>query len=119
MSYPPFIHPSNLYSTTTQLLHNHFQNIQQPRSNHDSTIFRVESKNDFDTTIPQRNSWSGVGLADGVAEVALVSAVELAHGGEVHGFRNFTCCGAAFEPPPNLFKPRILYCLVERLAACG
>jgi hypothetical protein len=52
MCHPPFIHPSNLYSTTNQLLHNHFQNIQQPRSNHDSTILRVESKNDFDTTIP-------------------------------------------------------------------
>ncbi len=39
------------YSTTTQLLHNHFATIIS-RSNHDSTILRVESKNDSDTTIP-------------------------------------------------------------------
>ena len=34
------------------MLHKHFPSIQQPRSTHDSTILRVESKNDFDTTIP-------------------------------------------------------------------
>ena len=56
ISHPPFIHPSNLYSTTTQLLHNHFQDIQQPRSNHYSTILRVESKNDSDSTIHIRDS---------------------------------------------------------------
>ena len=38
------------YSTTTQLLHNHFATIIS-RSNHDSTILRVESKNDSDSTI--------------------------------------------------------------------
>ena len=32
--------------------YNHFPSSQQPRSNHDTTIIRVESKNDFDTTIP-------------------------------------------------------------------
>ena len=56
ISHPPFIHPSNLYSTTTQLLHNHFQDIQQPRSNHNTTILRVESKNDSDSTIHIRDS---------------------------------------------------------------
>ena len=34
------------------MLHNHFPSIQQPRSNHDSTILRVEYKNDSDSTIP-------------------------------------------------------------------
>ena len=33
------------------MLHNHFPSIQQPRSNHEPTILRVASKNDFDTTI--------------------------------------------------------------------
>ena len=41
-----FIHPS-------ELLDNHLPTIHQPRSNPDSTILRVESKNDFDTTIPR------------------------------------------------------------------
>ena len=36
--------------------YNHFPSSQQPRSNHDTTIFRVESKNDSDTTIP--HPWS-------------------------------------------------------------
>ena len=45
------MHSPNRHSTTTQLLHNHFATII-PRPNHDSTILSVESKNDFDTTIP-------------------------------------------------------------------
>ena len=45
------MHSPNRHSTTTQLLHNHFATII-PRPNHDSTTLRVESMNDFDSTIP-------------------------------------------------------------------
>ena len=34
------------------MLHNHFSSIQQPRSNHEPTILRVESKNDTISTKP-------------------------------------------------------------------
>ena len=44
-----FIHSSELRD-------NHLPTIQQPRSNHDSTILRVESKNDSDITIHIRDS---------------------------------------------------------------
>ena len=46
------MHSPNRHSTSTQLLRNHFATII-PRPNHDSTILRVESKNDSDTTITQ------------------------------------------------------------------
>ena len=45
ISQSQFIHSSELRD-------NHLPTIHQPRSNHDSTILRVESKNDFYTTIP-------------------------------------------------------------------
>ena len=56
------MHSPNRHSTTTQLLHNHFATIM-PRSNHDSTTLRVESKNNFDATItqPQPNDAGGGG----------------------------------------------------------
>ena len=45
ISQSQFIHSSELRD-------NHLPTIHQPRSNHDTTIFRVESKNDSDTIIP-------------------------------------------------------------------
>ena len=39
-----------------KMIHNHFPSIQQTRSNHDPTILRVESMNDFNTTIPHPRS---------------------------------------------------------------
>ncbi len=44
----------------------------------------------------RRNRELGVSLADGVAEVALVDAVELVCGGEVHGLHDFIGCCTAF-----------------------
>ena len=44
ISQSQFIHSSELRD-------NHLPTIHQPRSNHDTTIFRVESKNDSDSTI--------------------------------------------------------------------
>jgi len=38
-------HSPNRHPTISQI-------FQQPRSNHNTTILRVESKNDFDSTIP-------------------------------------------------------------------
>ena len=35
-----------------KMLHNHFPSIQQPRSNHEPTILRVEYKNDTISTKP-------------------------------------------------------------------
>jgi len=44
ISQSQFIHSSELRD-------NHLPTIHQPRSNHDTTIFRVESKSDSDSTI--------------------------------------------------------------------
>ena len=52
------------------------------------------------------NRESGVGLADDVAEVPLVDAVELVRRGEVKILCDDVCVRAVLEPPLDFFHPR-------------
>ena len=46
------------FTHSSELRDNHLPTIQQPHSNHTSTTLHVESKNDFDTTIPHPRSFN-------------------------------------------------------------
>ena len=58
-------------------------------------------------------------MADGAAEVPLVDAVEMVRRSKVHRLRDFTDCGAVFNPSPDFLKSCVLYRFVQRFAPDG
>ena len=58
--------------------------------------------------------WLYVGLAEGVAEMALVDAVELVVGREVHGLHDAFCALTSFKPSLRFFHAYLFNGLADR-----